>query len=54
MQLSPAYVHLMDGLAFGAHPFVAAVGQYTLAKARAQLPATVALMGNCGFVVDAK
>lgn len=41
-----AFVHVIDGLAFGFHK----LGEpFTLAEARALLPASVALIGNAGY-----
>jgi N-ethylmaleimide reductase len=51
-KLRPAYIHLVDGLTFGAHPFVATVGRYTTAHARKQLPAGVGIIASTGYTAE--
>ena len=47
IQKNIAFVHVLDGLAFGFHK----LGEpFTLKDARAVLPKSVTLIGNCGFV----
>ena len=47
-QKNVAFVHVLDGLAFGFHKQGA---PYTLKQARALLPKSVSIIGNCGFGV---